>query len=73
MSAEGSIELDGTVVETLPGNLFRVLLSNKHEVLAHISGKMRKRIVGLTTGDRVRMQMTPFDMTIGRITCRLQE
>lgn len=72
MSAEGSIEVEGTVVSVLPGTMFRVVLDNKHEVLAHISGKMRKHFVRLTTGDRVRMEMSPYDLTKARITYRLR-
>ncbi|MDA1275568.1 MAG: translation initiation factor IF-1 [Verrucomicrobia bacterium] len=72
MSSEGSIEVEGTVVSVLPGTMFRVVLDNKHEVLAHISGKMRKHFVRLTTGDRVRMEMSPYDLAKARITYRLR-
>ena len=72
MSSEQPIEIEGTITAVLPGTMFRVLLDNKHEVLAHISGKMRKHFVRLTTGDRVRMEMSPYDLSKGRITYRLR-
>lgn len=72
MSAEQPIELEGTVTTVLPGTMFRVVLDNKHEVLAHISGKMRKNFVRLTVGDRVRLEMSPYDLTKARITYRLR-
>ena len=71
--AEECIEVEGTVTTVLPGTMFRVtLLQNNHEVLAHISGKMRKHWVRLTVGDRVKMEMSPYDLTKGRITYRLR-
>jgi translation initiation factor IF-1 len=69
---EQAIELEGTIQTVLPGTMFRVTLDNQHEVLAHISGKMRKRFVRLTVGDRVRMQMSPYDLSKARITYRLR-
>jgi translation initiation factor IF-1 len=73
MSAEASIEVEGTIKTVLPGTMFRVMLDmNQHEVLAHISGKMRKNFVRLTVGDRVRMEMSPYDLTKARITFRLR-
>ena len=72
MSSEQPLELEGTISSVLPGTMFRVLLDNKHEVLAHISGKMRKRFVRLTAGDRVRLEMSPYDLTKARITYRLR-
>ena len=72
MSSEPPIEVEGTITSVLPGTMFRVMLDNKHEVLAHISGRMRKSFVRLTTGDRVRMEMSPYDLTKGRITYRLR-
>jgi translation initiation factor IF-1 len=72
MSTEPPIELEGTVTMVLPGTMFRVVLDNKHEVLAHISGKMRKHFVRLTVGDRVRIEMSPYDLTKARITYRLR-
>ena len=72
MSAEQPIEVEGTIATVLPGTMFRVVLDNKHEVLAHISGKMRKHFVRLTVGDRVRMEMSPYDLSKARITYRLR-
>jgi translation initiation factor IF-1 len=72
MSVEQAIELEGVVKTVLPGTMFRVTLDNEHEVLAHLSGKMRKHFVRLTTGDRVRMEMSPYDLTRARITYRLR-
>ncbi len=72
MSTEQCLEVEGTISTVLPGTMFRVVLDNKHEVLAHISGKMRKHFVRLTAGDRVRMEMSPYDLTKGRITYRLR-
>jgi translation initiation factor IF-1 len=72
MSVEESIELEGVVKTVLPGTMFRVTLDNQHEVLAHLSGKMRKHFVRLTTGDRVRIEMSPYDLTKARITYRLR-
>lgn len=71
MAKEGSIEVDGVVQEALPNAMFRVELENGHEVLAHISGKMRKRFIKIVVGDRVRMEMSPYDMTKARITFRI--
>ena len=64
------IELEGTVLETLPNALFRVELENGHVVLAHISGKMRMHYIRIIPGDRVVLEMTPYDLTKGRITYR---
>ena len=72
MAKEEPIELTGTVTQVLPGTMFRVTLDNQHEVLAHISGKMRKHFVRLTVGDRVRMEMSPYDLTKARITYRMR-
>jgi translation initiation factor IF-1 len=72
MSTEEHIELEGTISTVLPGTLFRVKLNNEHEVLAHISGKMRKNFVRLTVGDRVRIEMSPYDLSKARITYRLK-
>jgi len=71
MAAEKSIELEGVIMAVLPGTMFRVALANQHLVLAHISGKMRKRFIRLTIGDRVRMQMSPYDADKARIVYRL--
>ena len=68
---EQHIELEGIVAAVLPGTMFRVALANEHLVLAHISGKMRKRFIRLTIGDRVRMEMSPYDTAKARIVYRL--
>jgi len=68
---EGPIETEGKIVAVLPGTMFRVALANEHLVLAHISGKMRKRFIRLTVGDRVKMEMSPYDVTKARIVYRL--
>ncbi len=67
---EGVIEVEGTVVEPLPNALFRVQLDNGHEVLAHISGKMRMHYIKILPQDRVTLEMTPYDLDKGRITYR---
>ena len=66
------IELEGRILSVLAGTMFRVELDNKHKVLAHISGKMRKRFIRLVVGDRVRMEMSPYDLNKARITWRLR-
>ncbi len=70
MAKEEQIEMEGTVVDTLPNTMFRVELDNGHVVTAHISGKMRKHYIRILTGDKVTVQMTPYDLTKGRITYR---
>lgn len=72
MSKEDSIEMDGVVVETLPNTMFRVELENGHVVTAHISGKMRKNYIRILTGDKVKVEMTPYDLSKGRITYRVK-
>ena len=72
MPKDDSITVEGTVVEALPNTMFRVELDNKHLVLATICGKMRKRWVRLTVGDRVKMEMSPYDLDKARITWRLR-
>ena len=62
--------MEGTIVETLPNTLFRVELENGHVITAHISGKMRKNYIRILTGDKVTVQITPYDLTKGRITFR---
>ena len=69
---EQHIEIEGRILAVLAGTMFRVELTNKHQVLAHISGKMRKRFIRLTVGDRVRMEMSPYDLDKARIVYRLQ-
>ena len=64
------IELEGTVTETLPNAMFRVELENGHEILAHISGRMRMHYIKILPGDKVTVEMTPYDLTKGRITYR---
>jgi translation initiation factor IF-1 len=71
MDSEKAISIEGTITSVLPGTMFRVALANDHLVLAHISGKMRKRFIRLTVGDRVRMQMSPYDTAKARIVYRL--
>jgi len=68
---EKAITLEGTIMSVLPGTMFRVALANDHLVLAHISGKMRKRFIRLTIGDRVKMEMSPYDTAKARIVYRL--
>lgn len=70
MPKEDPISLVGTVSQVLPGTMFRVALANKHEVLAHISGKMRKNFIRISVGDRVRVEMSPYDLGKARITFR---
>ncbi|MEY3220377.1 MAG: translation initiation factor [Pseudomonadota bacterium] len=70
MAKEDHIEMEGTVVETLPNTTFRVQLDNGHIVMAHISGRMRKNYIRILTGDKVTVQLTPYDLTKGRITYR---
>ena len=70
MAKEEQIEMDGTVVDTLPNTTFRVELENGHIVTAHISGKMRKNYIRILTGDQVKVEITPYDLSKGRITFR---
>ena len=70
MAKEEAIEVEGTVIETLPNAMFRVKLDNDHVVLAHISGKMRKFYIRILPGDRVTVELSPYDLTRGRITYR---
>ncbi len=70
MAKEDHIELEGTVIDNLPNTTFRVELDNGHIVTAHISGKMRKNYIRILKGDRVTVEMTPYDLTKGRITFR---
>ncbi|MBV8350907.1 MAG: translation initiation factor IF-1 [Verrucomicrobia bacterium] len=71
MPTESSIVTEGKIVAVLPGTMFRVELANQHLVLAHISGKMRKRFIRLTTGDRVKLEMSSYDLGKARIIYRL--
>ncbi len=70
MAKQAAIEQDGTIIEALPNALFRVELENGHVILAHISGKMRKFYIRILPGDRVKVEMSPYDLTKGRITFR---
>ena len=72
MAKEEGIQLEGTVVEPLPNAMFRVELENKHQVLAHISGKMRKHFIRILPGDKVLVELSPYDLTRGRIVYRLR-
>lgn len=70
MSKEDVIEIEGIVVEKQPNAMFKVELENGHQVLAHISGKLRKNFIRILPGDKVTMEMSPYDLTKGRITWR---
>ena len=70
MAKQANIELDGTITQALSNAMFRVELENGHEIVAHISGKMRKFYIKLLPGDKVKMEMSPYDLTKGRITYR---
>ena len=70
MSKEDAIEVEGTVLETLPNAMFRVELDNGHKVLAHISGKMRMHYIRILPGDRVKVELSPYDLTRGRVVYR---
>ena len=72
MAKEDLIEFSGTVVEVLPNAMFRVKLENEHEILAHTSGRMRKNRIRVLAGDKVTVEMTPYDLTRGRITYRFK-
>ena len=70
MASDDAIEVNGVVVKVLPATMYRVRLENGHEVLAHISGKMRKFFIKIATGDKVTLEISPYDLTKGRITFR---
>ncbi len=72
MSKEDAIEVQATVLETLPNAMFRVELENKHQVLAHISGRMRKNFIKILPGDKVLVELSPHDLTRGRIVYRFK-
>ena len=72
MSKEELIEFEGTVVELLPNATFRVKLENNHEIIAHTAGKMRKNRIRVLTGDKVMIEMTPYDLSKGSITYRFK-
>jgi translation initiation factor IF-1 len=73
MSDGKSIEVEGKIIAVLPGTMFRVQLDNSHIVLAHISGKLRKHFIKIAAGDRVKMEMSPYDLDKARITFRLRD
>ncbi len=70
MAKEENIEMQGVVVDTLPNTVFKVELENGHVINAHISGKMRKNYIRILTGDKVKVELTPYDLSKGRITFR---
>jgi len=70
MPKEDHIEMDGVVLETLPNTIFRVQLENGHIIIAHISGKLRKNYIRILTGDKVKVELTPYDLSKGRIVFR---
>jgi translation initiation factor IF-1 len=70
MSKQSSIEQDGTIIEALSNAMFRVELENEHVIIAHISGKMRMNYIKILPGDKVKVEMSPYDLTKGRITYR---
>ena len=72
MSKEDLMEFDGTVLELLPNAMFRVKLENDHEIIAHMSGRMRKNRIRVLAGDKITVEMTPYDLTKGRITFRFK-
>jgi translation initiation factor IF-1 len=72
LAKEEAIEVEATVVEPLPNAMFRVQLENGHQVLAHISGKMRKHFIRILPGDKVRVELSPYDLNRGRIVYRLK-
>ena len=72
MTKKEAIEVEGTVIEALPNAMFRVALPNKHEVLAHISGKIRMHYIRILPGDKVLIELSPYDLSRGRITYRLK-
>lgn len=70
MAKEEAIEVEAVVIELLPNAMFKVELENKHQILAHVSGKMRKNFIRILTGDRVLVELSPYDLSRGRITYR---
>ena len=70
MAKEKNIEVDGEIIETLPNAMFKVILDNGHEVLAHVSGKMRMFYIKILPGDKVKLELSPYDLSRGRITFR---
>ena len=72
MAREDHIEMEGVIVDTLPNTMFRVELENGHEIIAHTAGKMRKNRIRVLAGDKVQVEMTPYDLTKGRINYRFK-
>jgi len=72
MAKDEHIEMEGKVLDSLPNTMFRVELDNGHVITAHISGRMRKNYIRILTGDRVKVEMTPYDLSKGRITYRMK-
>jgi translation initiation factor IF-1 len=72
MSKEKNIEMQGVIIDTLPNTMFRVKLENGHNIIAHISGKMRKNYIRILNGDKVTVEMTPYDLSKGRIIFRIR-
>tara|TARA_Y100000590_G_C15258528_1_gene840258 strand:+ start:374 stop:589 length:216 start_codon:yes stop_codon:yes gene_type:complete len=70
MAKEKNIEVDGEIIETLPNAMFRVVIDNGHEVLAHVSGKMRMHYIKILPGDKIKLELSPYDLSRGRITFR---
>jgi|TARA_R110000744_G_scaffold127436_1_gene234240 translation initiation factor IF-1 len=70
VAKEEGLEMEGTIIDTLPNTMFRVELENGHVVIAHISGKMRKNYIRILTGDKVKVELTPYDLSKGRIVYR---
>ena len=70
MAKEDLIEMEGEVIDTMPNTTFKVKLENDHIITAHISGKIRKHYIRILTGDKVKVEMTPYDLSVGRITFR---
>ena len=70
MAKEKNIEVDGEILETLPNAMFKAILENGHEVLAHVSGKMRMHYIKILPGDKVKLELSPYDLSRGRITFR---
>ncbi len=70
MAKSDAVEMEGVIIDTLPNTMFRVELENGHTVTAHISGKMRKNYIRILTGDKVKVELTPYDLSKGRITYR---
>ncbi|MCL4245774.1 MAG: translation initiation factor IF-1 [Candidatus Dadabacteria bacterium] len=73
MAKEERIEFEGTVIEALPNAMFRVEIDGGHEILAYVSGKMRTRFIRILPGDKVKLELSPYDLTKGRITYRLRK